>query len=144
MHEMSLAGGILRVVEQAQQREGFRRVSRLALEAGALSGVEVSALRFALQAMSPGTLLDGATIDITQPPAAAWCMACAQAVTIQSRLDDCPLCGSAQIQLTGGHELKVRELIVHDDLPGEQPTDAQAGATPDAPITEPGSARQPV
>ncbi len=144
MHEMSLAGGILRVVEQAQVREGFKRVSRLALEAGALSGVEVSALRFALEAMSPGTLLEGATIDITQPPAAAWCMACAQAVTIQSRLDDCPLCGSAQTQPTGGHELKVRELIVHDDLRGELPNDAQAGATADAPITEPGSAHQPV
>lgn len=144
MHEMSLAGGILRVVEQAQVREGFKRVSRLALEAGALSGVEVSALRFALEAMSPGTLLEGATIDITQPPAAAWCMACAQAVTIQSRLDDCPLCGSAQIQPTGGHELKVRELIVHDDLPGELPDDADAGATEDAPNTEPGTARQPV
>ncbi|MBK6852692.1 MAG: hydrogenase maturation nickel metallochaperone HypA [Burkholderiales bacterium] len=133
MHEMSLAGGILRVVEQAQAREGFKRVSRLALEAGALSGVEVSALRFALEAMSPGTLLDGATIDITQPPAAAWCMACAQAVTIQSRLDDCPLCGSAQIQPTGGHELKVLELIVHDDLPGDAAGDAAgdtAGATP--------------
>ncbi|MEY2687050.1 MAG: hypothetical protein RL375_1248, partial [Pseudomonadota bacterium] len=126
------------------QREGFKRVSRLALEAGALSGVEVSALRFALEAMSPGTLLDGATIDITQPPAAAWCMACAQAVTIQSRLDDCPLCGSAQIQPTGGHELKVRELIVHDDLPGELPDDADAGAIADAPSPEPGSARQPV
>ncbi len=133
MHEMSLAGGILRVVEQAQAREGFKRVARLALEAGALSGVEVSALRFALEAMSPGTLLDGATIDITQPPAAAWCMACAQAVTIQSRLDDCPLCGSAQIQPTGGHELKVLELIVHDDLPGDAAGDAAgdtAGATP--------------
>jgi hydrogenase nickel incorporation protein HypA/HybF len=115
MHEMSLAGGILRVVELAQAREHFRRVSRLTLSAGALAGVEVSALRFALEAMAPGTLLEGATIEIEQPPAAAWCMACAQAVSIASRLDDCPRCGSAQIQPTGGHELTVRELIVHDD-----------------------------
>jgi hydrogenase nickel incorporation protein HypA/HybF len=115
MHELSLAGGILRVVEQSQQREGFSRVSRLTLEAGALSGVEVSALRFALEALASGTLLEGATIDIEEPPAAAWCMACAQAVTIRTRLDDCPRCGSAQVQPTGGHELKVRELIVHDE-----------------------------
>ena len=117
MHEVSLAGGILRLVEQSQQREGFRRVSRLKLEAGALSGVEVSALRFALASLAPGTLLEGATIEIDEPPAAAWCMACAQAVTIRSRLDDCPLCGSAQVQATGGQELKLRELIVHDEQP---------------------------
>ena len=33
MHEMSLAGGILRVVEQAAEREGFARVQQLTLEA---------------------------------------------------------------------------------------------------------------
>jgi hydrogenase nickel incorporation protein HypA/HybF len=144
MHEMSLAGGILRVVEQAQVREGFTRVSRLALEAGALSGVEVSALRFALESMTPGTVLEGATIDIDQPPAAAWCMACAQAVTIQSRLDDCPLCGSAQIQPTGGHELKVRELIVHDDLLGTAAGDSASGTPGDTPEGSPTLAGQPV
>ncbi|MFY8087120.1 MAG: hydrogenase/urease maturation nickel metallochaperone HypA, partial [Rubrivivax sp.] len=40
MHEMSLAGGILRLVEEAAAREAFQRVSCLRLEAGALAGVE--------------------------------------------------------------------------------------------------------
>lgn len=69
MHEMSLAGGILQVVEDAAAREPFRRVSRLSLEAGALSGVEVGALRFAREAIAPGTLLEGAIIDIGEPAA---------------------------------------------------------------------------
>ena len=64
MHEMSLAGGILKIVEDAAARDGFARVSRLVLEAGALAGVEVSALRFALEALSPGTLLEAAIIEI--------------------------------------------------------------------------------
>lgn len=115
MHEMSLAGGILRVVEQAQQREHFRRVSRLALRAGALAGVELRALQFALQSIAPGTVLDGAHIDIHEEPGTAWCMACSQSVPIMSRTDDCPRCGSAQLQATGGTELTVHELIVHDD-----------------------------
>ena len=55
MHELSLAGGIVRLVEDAAERERFRRVSLLRLEAGALSGVEVRALRFALEASVPGT-----------------------------------------------------------------------------------------
>jgi hydrogenase nickel incorporation protein HypA/HybF len=115
MHEMSLAGGILRVVEDARMRDPFNRVSQITIEAGALAGVDVAALRFALEAMAPGTVLEGATIAIDQPPAQAWCMPCAQTVTIASRLDDCPRCGSAQVQPTGGHELKVRDLVVHDD-----------------------------
>jgi hydrogenase nickel incorporation protein HypA/HybF len=114
MHEMSLAGGILRVVEQAREREHFARVSLLRLAAGALAGVEVSALRFALEAMAPGTLLEGARIEIEEPPGRAFCMGCGETVEIASRGDDCPRCGSARLQPTGGTELKVVDLIVHD------------------------------
>jgi hydrogenase nickel incorporation protein HypA/HybF len=115
MHEMSLAGGILRVVETAAAREKFSRVARLRLEAGALAGVEVGALRFALEAIQPGSVLDGAAIEIDQPAGTAWCMACCASVRIDSRADPCPQCGGWQLTPTGGTELKVRELIVHDD-----------------------------
>jgi hydrogenase nickel incorporation protein HypA/HybF len=115
MHEMSLAGGILRVVEDAAARERFGRVSRLTLEAGALAGVEVRALRFALESMQPGSLLEGAQIEIDEAPGQAWCMVCCTTVAIAARGDPCPQCGSWQLTPTGGTELKVRELIVHDD-----------------------------
>ncbi|MDE1947593.1 MAG: hydrogenase maturation nickel metallochaperone HypA [Burkholderiales bacterium] len=114
MHEMSLAGGVLRLVEQAQARERFSRVARLRLEAGALAGVELHALRFALEALAPGTVLEGAAIEIDVLPARAWCLACSRSVEIRARSDDCPLCGSAQIQASGGTELKLAELIVVD------------------------------
>jgi hydrogenase nickel incorporation protein HypA/HybF len=109
---MSLAGGILRVVEQAREREPFARVSRLTLQAGALAGVEIRALRFALDAIAPGTLLEGATIEIDERPGSAFCMGCGESVPILSRTDDCPRCGSARLQPTGGTELKVLDLVV--------------------------------
>ena len=115
MHELSLAGGIVRLVEDAQARDHFKRVSHLRLEAGALAGVEVRALRFALDAVSPGTCLEGAQIDIDEPPGTAWCMRCAASVSIASRTDPCPSCGGHQIQPTGGTELRVLDLLVHDD-----------------------------
>lgn len=117
MHEMSLAGGILRVVEDAAARERFRRVKRLTLEAGALAGVEPRALRFALDALAPGTCLAGAEIEILEPAGQARCLRCGETVAIRSRLDPCPRCGGHQVQPTGGTELRVRELIVHDDEP---------------------------
>jgi hydrogenase nickel incorporation protein HypA/HybF len=114
MHEMSLAGGILRLVEDSAAREGFARVQRLTLEAGALAGVEVRALRFALEAMMPGTVLDGAQILIDEPAGRAWCMRCCDTVSIATRADACPRCGSFQLQPTAGTELKVLDLIVQD------------------------------
>lgn len=115
MHEIGLAGDILRLVEQAAARERFRRVARLRLEAGALAGVEVRALRFALESMQPGSVLEGAAIEIDEPPGAAWCSACGETVAIGSRADPCPRCGGWRLAPTGGTELKLRELIVHDD-----------------------------
>jgi len=64
MHEASLAGGILKLVEDSARREGFARVTALRLEAGQLAGVEPRALRFALEALAPGTCLDGARFEI--------------------------------------------------------------------------------
>jgi hydrogenase nickel incorporation protein HypA/HybF len=115
MHELSLAGGIVKVVEDAAAREGFKRVSQLRLEAGALAGVEVRALRFALEAITPGTCLEGATIEIDEPPGTAWCLRCSCSVAIASRADPCPLCSGFQIQATGGTELRVLDLLVHDE-----------------------------
>jgi hydrogenase nickel incorporation protein HypA/HybF len=115
MHELSLAGGIVQVVEDAAAREHFKRVSTLRLEAGALAGVELRALRFALDTITPGTCLEGARIDIDEAPGTAWCMRCAETVAITSRLDDCPQCGGHQLQPTGGTELRVLDLVVHDN-----------------------------
>lgn len=114
MHEMSLAGGILRIVEDAAARERFSRVRTLRLEAGALSGVEVRALRFALEALSPGTALEQAQIEIEEPPGQAWCLGCSQTVPVAARGDACPHCGSYQWQATGGTELRVLDLMVDD------------------------------
>lgn len=69
LHEISLAGSILQLVEQARERDPFERVMYLRLEAGALCGVDTAALRFALEAMAPGTCMEAAVIDIDEPAA---------------------------------------------------------------------------
>lgn len=114
MHEVSLAGGILAAVEAAAARDPFARVSRLRLEAGQLAGVEVAALRFALEALAPGTLLAGARIDIEQPPGQAWCLDCAASVALPERGAACPQCGGYWLQPTGGTELRILDLQVED------------------------------
>lgn len=114
MHEMSLAGGILKLVEDAAQREHFARVKKLHLEAGRFAGVEVRALRFALEALSPGTCLEAAALEISEPPGEAWCLPCSRQVALEQRGDACPHCGGYQVQPTGGTELRVVDLWVED------------------------------
>ena len=115
MHEASLAGGILKLVEDSARREGFARVTALHLEAGRLAGVEARALRFALETLAPGTLLQGASLRIDEPAGRAWCMRCCTTVEIGQRGDPCHSCGGHQLQPTGGTELRVVEMLVEDE-----------------------------
>ena len=46
MHEMSLAEGILQLIEETTRGENLKRVSAVYLELGQLASVDVEALRF--------------------------------------------------------------------------------------------------
>ncbi len=115
MHEASLAGGVLQLVEDTALREPFARVVSLRLEVGQLAGVDVHALRFALDSLAPGTLLDGAIIEIEEPPGQAWCEGCGQTVGIAQRGDACPVCGEYRLHPNGGQTLRVLDMQVGDD-----------------------------
>lgn len=112
MHEMSLCEGILQVMEDESRNQGFSQVKNLWLEIGRLSGVEVEALRFSFDAVTRNTIADGAGLNIIDLPGYAWCMQCAETVEVFQRFDECPKCGSYQLQVTGGDEMRIKELEV--------------------------------
>lgn len=112
MHEMSLAEGILQIVEDAARQQGFKRVTEVRLEIGALSGVEVEALRFCLDVVLKGGVADGARVELEKTPGRGYCLGCGETVPVNALYDACPLCGSYQVQATGGTEMRVKDLLV--------------------------------
>jgi len=112
MHELSLAESVLDIVEQAVRAQRVERVHTLRLSVPALAGVEVSALRFALEALAPGTPIEAARIQIDEPPGQAWCADCAREVELRDRLDPCPACGGTRLRVVGGTAMRVVELLV--------------------------------
>ena len=112
MHEMSLCEGVLQVIESHAIAQEFERVEAVWLEVGALAGVEVEALKFCFDAVMRGSVAEGAVLNIVDLPGAAWCMICGETVAVKQRFDECPKCGSYQLQVTGGEEFKVKELEV--------------------------------
>jgi len=112
MHEMALAEGVLQIVQDAAKREGFRRVRAVWLEIGRLSSVEPEAMRFCFDAVTRHSVADGAQLEIVETPGAAWCMQCSAPAAIGAVGDPCPSCGSYQLQVTGGTEMRVKELEV--------------------------------
>jgi len=112
MHEMALCESILQVIEDQAAAQNFSAVKSVHLEIGPLAGVERDALEFGFDVVMRGTLADGATLRISEPPATAWCLPCAETVAIKERFDACPHCGSRQLQVTGGEELRIKDMEV--------------------------------
>ena len=112
MHEMSLAEGILGIVENAAGTQDFVRVTELRLEIGALAGVEIEALSFCLDVVLKGSVAEGARIEVLAVPGQGWCMQCGETVPITALFDACPKCGGFQVQATGGTEMRVKDLLV--------------------------------
>jgi hydrogenase nickel incorporation protein HypA/HybF len=109
---MSLAEGVLQVIEDAALKQGFSRVRTVWLEIGQLAAVEVEAMRFCFDAVTRGSLAEGSRLEIVATPGSAWCMPCGGSVPVQALYDPCPQCGSHQLQVTGGSEMRVKELEV--------------------------------
>jgi hydrogenase nickel incorporation protein HypA/HybF len=112
MHEMSLAEGILELIEDAARREGFGRVRTVFLEIGRLSTVEPEAMAFCFDAVTRDSIAAGARLEIIAVPGTGFCLDCGRETGLEAVYDPCEHCGAAPVRVTGGTEMRVRELDV--------------------------------
>lgn len=110
MHEMSIAESVLGIVADTARRGGLARVSAVRLEIGALAAVETRSLRFCFDSVTRGSVAEGAQLVIDELPGAAWCFGCNEPVAIASRTDACPRCGGGRLQVTGGTDMRVKDI----------------------------------
>ena len=112
MHEMSLCESILQVIEDLAVKQSFSKVKQVRLEIGPLARVEVEAMHFCYSAVVKDSVADGSELEIIELPVKAWCMKCAMPVAIAARFEACPECGSYQVEITGGDELRIKDMEV--------------------------------
>ena len=111
MHEAGIMESALAIVGREAGAHGASRVERVTIRVGAISGAEPEALRFAFEALSPGTVADGAELVIEQVPARAHCAACDADFTIESGfLFECPVCRAFSGDVRSGRELDLSRL----------------------------------
>ena len=112
MHEMALCRGVVRIIEEQAKAHAYTRVKTVRLEIGPLAAVEPDALRFCFDAATRGTMAENAKLDIIATTASAWCFSCEETVVISEPNGVCPDCGGYHAQVTGGDELRIKELEV--------------------------------
>ena len=112
MHELALTEGILSIVQEQAEKNGFARVLEISLKVGEYSGVIPECLQEFFPIASKGTKAEGAQLVIRPVPARFRCLSCRYEGAIPQRTACCPECGSSAIRMTAGREFYVENLKV--------------------------------
>lgn len=114
MHELAIASSIVDTVSQEVERKQLGAVIAVGLRIGALTDVVPDALEFGFRAITAGTVLEGARLEIESVPVAGQCDACGETFDVKGLVFICPSCGSSDTKVTRGQELDIAYIEVDD------------------------------
>ncbi len=106
MHELAITEQL--VASAATHAQG-RPVARVKLQIGQLSGVLADAVRFCFDACTSGTALEGASLEIEEPPGQLKCLDCGAVFRAPTLYESCA-CGSFRTTVEAGTELFLQEI----------------------------------
>jgi hydrogenase nickel incorporation protein HypA/HybF len=112
MHEVSIMTEAVRMAVETARAQGANRICQMRLRVGAMSGAVPDALQFAFEAVTDGTMAQGATLAIEAVPASWWCAACAASFNVNHTVPECPRCGAWSHELRGGRELNIASIEI--------------------------------
>ena len=112
MHELSIAEGVLRIVDAEAKKQGFTRVLRLRMKIGEYAGIIPDCLLEFFPIAAKGGPAEGAELVIETVPAAFRCPDCGYEGPVERREARCGVCGSTAIRMIAGRECYVEDLVV--------------------------------
>ncbi len=114
MHEVSIAQSIVQLMSEVKPAETRGFISAVTIRVGELSAIETDALLFAFDIVKAKTLLNSAELKIEIVEGKAVCNSCGTEFPMHHFATSCPNCGSYQISITEGKEMKVVSYDLED------------------------------
>jgi hydrogenase nickel incorporation protein HypA/HybF len=112
MHELSLLENVREILEEHAVSQNFSKVTQVTLEIGKLSCVEPDALRFSFDVVMKGSLAENATLIMTELDGLGLCQQCGQQLVMETLYEPCASCGSPDVKIVQGREMKIKGLVV--------------------------------
>ena len=112
MHELSLMESTLAIVFEEARRSQADKVASLRMKIGALSGVVPESLLFAFEALTEGTMAEGARLQIDRIPVACYCETCKSEFEPALYSFKCPSCGNPSVEIRRGREIEIVSIEV--------------------------------
>jgi hydrogenase nickel incorporation protein HypA/HybF len=112
MHEQSIVENILAVALEHAEKAQAKKILRIYLVVGDLSGVVEEGVTFYFNFLSKDTIAAEASLFFMHIPAQLRCRNC-DTIFTPERLDfHCPTCKEQQVDIVGGRELYIENLEV--------------------------------
>jgi hydrogenase nickel incorporation protein HypA/HybF len=118
---MGITQGILDASFEAAKNAGATKIDEIHISVGELTEVVDFALQFAFEALTPGTMAEGATLVVNHVPAKSHCNECNTDYSHDRFQMVCPSCDSFNVSLLQGRELHIDSIETNDS---EQPEDS--------------------
>src|SRR4030042_6837136 len=112
MHESAITQSMVDLVSKEGENVGAKRVGRINLVIGKMSGVVDESVQFYFDFMSKGTILEGAALSFQMIPATARCSNCGKEFELKEFDWACPDCGHSGLEVIAGDELRVESIEV--------------------------------
>ncbi len=112
MHELSITQNIFDLVLEQAKKNQAKKVIKINLVIGEMTGVVGDSIRFYLDFLCKGTIAEGAGLKVKTVPAKATCRRCNKTFDLPEFEWMCPDCKESSLEITGGTELFLESIEV--------------------------------
>lgn len=115
MHELPITEQIIKIASEKAKEHNARKVTRIALVVGELSGFIGESIQMYFDIMSQGTICEGAILEMEPIQAQWYCPDCDSRYARKPLSFACPKCGKDGLPTDIGKEFYVKHIEIDSD-----------------------------
>lgn len=110
MHELAITEEMVKLVADEATRAGIKKVEKINLIVGKLTGYVNESIQFYFDMLSRDTVAQGAKLYFKTITGKLQCNSCRKTFELDHFDYICPGCNGVSVQLVGGNELRVESI----------------------------------
>jgi len=111
---MSVAQNIIEIVRDHVSQDEEKKVIKIRLKVGELSGIVPDSLLFCFDILKNGSALKNVSVEIERVPITALCRSCNKTSRLEYGVFFCLNCHGSDIELLTGKELNIVDIELDD------------------------------
>lgn len=110
MHEFSVVQSLMELIERYAEENKAKKVLKVTVRVGVLSGIEPHLLELAFNTFKEGTIAESALLVIERENLKIRCQECSAEGEKNELNALCPFCGSLNTEIISGQEMLLKSL----------------------------------